>query len=434
MKKRVFIIVLLILLIVGGGTWLILGKNKSKVSSSNSINTYIVRRGDLSITVSGNGTLEPEKSLDLVSRISGTVLYVIDEGKFVKKGDILLKLDQSDYQNSYKQSLIAYQNAKINFDQTKLNYESQRKQLDKNLQDAKISKDNANIEFQNAKRNLERIEELYKKGVASQSDLDNAKYTYEKAKNSLLQAEANYNLVKNNYENELKNLEKQLEISKLALDKAELELENAKRNLENTIVRAPFSGIVTNVKVVSGQIISANFTLMTLIDTKNVYLNLEVDETDIGKVSIGLPVRISLDAFPDEEFKGEVVSISPTATISNNIPIFKVKVRIPNTDGRLKVGMSADGDIILLEKRNVLLVPLKAVQKTERRSYVEILKPDGTKEMVRVVLGEDDGNNVIVESGLKEGDIVILPSSSSSSSTTQRSGQFQIRIPGVPLR
>lgn len=435
MKKRVFIIILLILFVIGIGIWFTFGKNRSKGSTSNSLNTYTVRRGDLIITVSGNGTLEPEKSLDIVSRVSGSVVYVVDEGKFVKQGDILLKLDQSDYQNSYKQSLIAYQNAKISFEQTKLNYESQRKQLDKSLQDARINRDNANIEFQNAKRNLERIEELYRKGVASQSDLDNAKYTYEKAKNSLLQAESNYNLVKNNYENELKNLEKQLEISRLTLNKAELELDNAKRNLENTVIRAPFSGIVTNVKVVSGQIISANSTLMTLIDTKNVYLNLEVDETDIGRVSIGLPVKVSLDAFPDEEFRGEVVSISPTATISNNIPIFKVKVRIPNNDGRLKVGMSADGDIILLERKNVLLVPLKAVQKTERRSYVEILKSDGTKEMVRVVLGEDDGSNVIIESGLKEGDVVVLPSSlPSSSSTTQRSGQFQIRIPGVPIR
>lgn len=435
MKKRVFIIILLILFVIGIGIWFTFGRNRSKGSTSNSLNTYTVRRGDLIITVSGNGTLEPEKSLDIVSRVSGSVVYVVDEGKFVKQGDILLKLDQSDYQNSYKQSLIAYQNAKISFEQTRLNYESQRKQLDKSLQDARINRDNANIEFQNAKRNLERIEELYRKGVASQSDLDNAKYTYEKAKNSLLQAESNYNLVKNNYENELKNLEKQLEISRLTLNKAELELDNAKRNLENTVIRAPFSGIVTNVKVVSGQIISANSTLMTLIDTKNVYLNLEVDETDIGRVSIGLPVKVSLDAFPDEEFRGEVVSISPTATISNNIPIFKVKVRIPNNDGRLKVGMSADGDIILLERKNVLLVPLKAVQKTERRSYVEILKSDGTKEMVRVVLGEDDGSNVIIESGLKEGDVVVLPSSlPSSSSTTQRSGQFQIRIPGVPIR
>ncbi len=94
--------------------------------------------------------------------------------------------------------------------------------------------------------------------------------------------------------------------------------------------------------------------------------------------------------------------------------------------------MSADGDIILLEKKNVLLIPLKAVKKTERRSYVEVLKGDGTTELVRVILGEDDGTNVIVESSLKEGDVIVLPSSSSTSRSTNQ--QMQIRIPGVLLR
>ncbi len=434
-RKRVLSIGLLILALIAVSVWIIIGRNKSYSTSSNKPNTYVVRRGDLSITVSGNGILEPERSLDIVSRVSGTVIYVIEEGRIVREGEILVRLDQADYQNSYKQALISYQNAKINYDQVKLNYETQKRQLIKNLQDAQISQNNANIEVQNAKRNLERMEELYKKGVASQNDLENARYTYEKAKNSLLQAETNYNLLRINYDNEIKNLEKQLELSRLSLEKAQIDLDNAKRNLENTIIRAPFSGIVTGIKVVKGQLISANATLLTLINTQNMYLNLEVDETDIGKVSIGLPVKISLDAFPDEEFKGEVVSISPIATISNNIPIFKVKVRISNPDGRLKAGMSADGDIILVERKNVLLVPLKAVQRTERRSYVELLKADGTREMVRITLGEEDGNNVVVESGLKEGDVVILPSSATSStSNTQRSGQLQIRIPGIPLR
>jgi len=230
----------------------------------------------------------------------------------------------------------------------------------------------------------------------------------------------------------LKTYKKDLEASKLSFERSKLDLQNAERNLANTVIRAPFAGIVANVKVVNGQIISNNTILMTLLDTDNVELSLEVDETDIGKVSLGLPVRVSLDAFPDEEFEGKVIRISPVATISNNIPIFKVRVKIPNPDLKLKVGMSADGDIILLEKKNVLLIPLKAVKKTERRSYVEVLKGDGTTELVRVILGEDDGTNVIVESSLKEGDVIVLPSSSSTSRSTNQ--QMQIRIPGVLLR
>jgi HlyD family secretion protein len=432
MKKRNILLIVIAILIVIIGSWGIFGRSSKTSSNKTTITTYTVQRGDLLVTVSGSGTLEAERSLDIVSKVSGTVIYVIEEGKKVKAGDILVRVDPTDYQISYNQALISYKNAENSYEQAKLNYETQKRNLDKNLSDAQISRDNAFLEYQNAEKNLERIKGLFEKGFVSQSDLDNAKLTLEKAKNSYTQAETNLKIVKSNYEAQLKNLQKDLEASKLSFERSKLDLQNAERNLANTVIRAPFAGIVANVKVVNGQIISNNTILMTLLDTDNVELSLEVDETDIGKVSLGLPVRVTLDAFPDEEFEGKVIKISPVATISNNIPIFKVRVKIPNPDLKLKVGMSADGDIILLEKKNVLLIPLKAVKKTERRSYVEVLKDDGTTELVRVTLGEDDGTNVIVESGLKEGDVIVLPSSSSTSRSTNR--QIQIRIPGVPLR
>jgi len=432
MKKKSILIIVIAILVVIIGSWSIFGRNSRTSSNKTTITTYTVQRGDLLVTVSGSGMLEAERSLDIVSKVSGAVIYVIEEGKKVKAGDILVKVDPTDYQISYNQALISYKNAENSYEQAKLNYETQKRNLDKNLSDAQISRDNAFLEYKNAEKNLERIKGLFEKGFASQSDLDNAKLTSEKAKNSYMQAETNLKTVKSNYDNQLKNLQKDLETSRLSFEKAKLDLQNAKKNLENTIIKAPFSGIVANVKVVNGQIISSNTILMTLLDTDNVELSLEVDETDIGKVSLGLPVRVTLDAFPDEEFEGKVIRISPVATISNNIPIFKVRVKIPNPGLKLKVGMSADGDIILLEKKNVLLIPLRAIKKTERRSYVEILKGNGNTELVRVTLGEDDGTNVIVESGLKEGDVIVLSSSSSTSRSTNQ--QMQIRIPGVPLR
>lgn len=429
MKKRL-ILILLIFLIAGGGIWFIFGRSQNKNTKNETISTHEVRRGDLLISVSGSGTLEAGRSLDIVSRVGGTVIYVVEEGKIVKNGEILVKLDPSDYKNSYESARLSFENARLNYEKAKINYETQKRQLEQDLKNAKINRDNALIEYNNAKKNLERAQELFKNGIITQSDLDSAKNTYEKAKNSFEQADLNYQLVKNNYEIKIKSLEKDLEGAKLSMEQAKLNLSNAEMNLNNTVIKAPFSGIVANVGVKIGDIIMNNKTLLTLLDTTNVELNLEVDETDIGKVSVGLPVRVSCDAFPDELFEGKVIRISPTATISSNIPIFKVRVRIPNNDLKLKVGMSADGDIILLERRNVLLVPLRAVQKTGRRNYVEVLKSDGTREMVRVTLGEDDGSNVVIESGLSEGDKVILPTTSTTSSQ-QRTPQIRIGIPGI---
>lgn len=429
MKKRL-ILILLIVLIAGGGIWFIFGRSQNKNTKNETISTYEVRRGDLLISVSGSGTLEAGRSLDIVSRVGGTVIYVVEEGKIVKNGEILVKLDPSDYKNSYESARLSFENARLNYEKAKINYETQKRQLEQDLKNAKINRDNALIEYNNAKKNLERAQELFKNGIITQSDLDSAKNTYEKTKNSFEQADLNYQLVKNNYEIKIKSLEKDLEGAKLSMEQAKLNLSNAEMNLNNTVIKAPFSGIVANVGVKIGDIIMNNKTLLTLLDTTNVELNLEVDETDIGKVSVGLPVRVSCDAFPDELFEGKVIRISPIATISSNIPIFKVRVRIPNNDLKLKVGMSADGDIILLERRNVLLVPLRAVQKTGRRNYVEVLKSDGTREMVRVTLGEDDGSNVVIESGLSEGDKVILPTTSTTSSQ-QRTPQIRIGIPGI---
>ncbi len=428
MKKRL-IFILLIILMAGGSILLIFGRTQNK-NKGETISTYEVRRGNLLISVSGSGTLEAGRSLDIVSRVGGTVIYVVEEGKMVKEKEVLVKLDPSDYKNTYEVARLNYENAKLNFEKAKITYETQRRQLEQDLKNAKINRDNALLEYNNAKKNFERSQELFKNGIISQNDLDSARNTFEKAKNSFEQADLNYQLAKNNYDIKIKSLEKDLEGAKLSLEQAKLNLSNAEANLNNTVVKAPFSGIVANISVKVGDFIPSNKILLTLLDTTNVELNLEVDETDIGKVSTGLPVRITCDAFPDEEFEGKIIRISPTATISSNIPIFKVRVRISNKDLKLKVGMSADGDIILLERRNVLLIPLRAVQKTGRRSYVEVLKSDGKRELVRVSLGEDDGTNVVVESGLSEGDRIVLPVASSTG-TQQRSPQIRIGIPGI---
>ncbi len=429
MKKNL-IFILLIILIAGGGILFIFGRTQNKNNKRETISTYEVRRGDLIISVSGSGTLEAGRSLDIVSKVGGTVMYVVEEGKMVKEGEVLVKLDPSDYKNTYEAARLNYENAKLNFEKAKITYETQRRQLEQDLKNAKINRDNAFLEYNNAKKSFERSQELFKNGVISQNDLDSARNTFEKTKNSFEQVDLSYQLTKNNYDIKIKSLEKDLEGAKLSIEQAKLNLSNAEANFNNTIVKAPFSGIVANIGVKVGDFMTTNKILLTLLDTKNVELNLEVDETDIGKVSTGLPVKVTCDAFPNEEFEGKVVRISPTATISSNIPIFKVRVRISNKDLKLKVGMSADGDIILLERRNVLLIPLRAVQKTGRRSYVEVLKSDGKKELLRVSLGEDDGTNVVVESGLSEGERIVLPVTSSTGNQ-QGSPQIRIGIPGI---
>lgn len=421
--KRIVIIIVLILAIFSV-YWFFLKPSKNTSSIKVEENTYTVQRGDLLLSVSGSGILEASENMNIVSKVSGTVIWIVDNGTRVKKGDILAKIDPYDYELAYSQAQLNYNSAKLRYEQAKITLENQKNQMQQDLKNAQVNKDNTYMEYQRLKKQYENSEKIYKVGAISLEQLETDKNNYQKALNNYEQAESNLRILKLTLDAKLKQLEKDVESAKISLEQARLNLENAKNNLANTIIKAPFSGIVTNVSAKKGQVVSPNFTLLTLIDISNLELNLEVDEVDIGKVKEGLLVRISCEAFPDEEFTGKVKSISPTARLVNNIAIFDVRVILPNPQGRLKPGMTAEGEIILMERRNVLLVPLRAVKKVGRRSYVEVINSEGKKDLVRVTLGEDDGTSVVIEEGLEAGMKVVLPSQTTTSSQRQQQQPF----------
>lgn len=426
MKKR-WIILVVVLLLIGIGGYTFFSSRKTENPQSSSIETYTVTRGDLLVSVSGSGTLEAKETVDITSEIGGAVLWVVEEGTKVKKGDLLCKIDPHDYEIALSQAELSYKNALLRLEQAKLNLESQKKQLQQNLEDAKNSRDNAYLEYQQAKRNLNDSEALYKANAISLSQLQSARDTYNKALNTYNRAVENLRFLESSMSTKIAQLEKDVSLAELSVEQAKIDLDRAKLNLSKTIITAPIDGIVANVSVKKGgQNIAKETRLMSILNTSVMRVSLEVDETDIPKVSVGLPVRVTCEAFGDREFEGKVSLISPSARISNNIAIFDVRVDIPNPTGELRAGMTAEGEIILKEERNVLLVPLKAVKRTERRAYVEVLNDNGETELKRVTLGEDDGINIVVKSGLNEGDKIVLASSSTSSNQRNPSPTFRI--------
>lgn len=284
------------------------------------------------------------------------------------------------------------------------------------------------IELQKAKRQLDDAERLYKANAITLNELKTYRDNYTKALNTYNQDVENLRLLESTRADKLAQAERDVLLAETSLEQAKLDLDRAKLNLSKTTIYAPIDGVVADVSIKKGgQNIAKETTLMSILDTSTMKIKLEVDETDIPKVAIGLPVKVTCEAFPDREFRGKVTNISPRATISNNIAIFKVQVEIPNPTGELRAGMTAEGEIILKEKRNVLLVPLKAVKRTERRAYVEVLRDNGERELTRVTLGEDDGVNVVVERGLNVGDKVVI-SSTVSSTTTRNPNPSPFRI------
>jgi HlyD family secretion protein len=151
--------------------------------------------------------------------------------------------------------------------------------------------------------------------------------------------------------------------------------------------------------------------VMTLGDVSDVYVLGKVDEADIGKVFFGQPARIVVESFKDKKFEGKVTKISPLGVEKDNVTTFEVRVSIKNPTGELKVNMSANAEIILEEKKAVLVVAESALlYDKDRKPQIEVPDPKGKngKRKVAVKIGISNGVKAEVQEGLKEGDQVVL--------------------------
>ncbi len=152
-------------------------------------------------------------------------------------------------------------------------------------------------------------------------------------------------------------------------------LERAEENLRNSTIVSPMDGLVLSRNVEIGDAVSSILILgsqatlvMTLGDIGDVYVLGKVDQADIGKVYLGQRARIVVESFKDKKFVGQVTKISPLGVEKDNVTSFEVRVSIKNPDGELKANMSANAEIILEERLNVLLVPESAIVYDRNRS------------------------------------------------------------------
>jgi HlyD family secretion protein len=150
---------------------------------------------------------------------------------------------------------------------------------------------------------------------------------------------------------------------------------------------------------------------MTIADVSEKHFRGDVDEADIGNVQIGLPVRIYVEAYPDEPFKAELIRISPLGREEEDIINFEIRATVVDSADKLRVGMSADAELILEEHENVLIIPEGAIIYEDGKTFVNI-QDDSVEEgkrKIEITKGISDGLKTEVLSGLKEGQVVVLP-------------------------
>ena len=267
-----------------------------------------VERRSITVSVRAAGTVQPDTLVEVKSKASGEILEIrVETGQSVRRGDLLVRVDQRTARNAVSQSEAQLEVAR-----------------------ARLA---------NAETQKRRSDELFKSQSITEQELETATLGVANAKAEVINAQ--------------------------------VAVENARIRMEDTDVNAPISGTIISKTVERGQVISSptsdvggGTVLLKMADLDLVQVRTLVDETDIGKVRQGLRSTVTVDAYPNQPFQGEVLKIEPQAETAQNVTMFPVLVRIENRNGLLKPGMNADVEIHVGERDSVLTVPNAALRTT----------------------------------------------------------------------
>ncbi|MBZ5501370.1 MAG: efflux RND transporter periplasmic adaptor subunit [Acidobacteriia bacterium] len=354
-----------------------------------------VERGDIARSVVATGKIEPLSKVEVKSKASGIVEKIrVDVGAKVKAGQVLAELDKEQLQAAVAEARASLEAADAARQAAEASYE-------RNLVDA----EGPDVPF--LKNDMNRAHDLYKQGLIALNVMQDAEKNYQLALNKQTSAQRTALVSK-----------AQVAQAKAQVAQARAALANADENLRYSIITSPIDGVVLSRNVEVGDAVSSILVLgsqatlvMTLGDTSEVYVRGKVDEADIGKMRLGQPARIVAESFKDKSFAGKVTRISPLGDEKDNVTTFEVRVSIDNASGELRANMSANAEIILEEKKGVLLIPEGALLfDKDKNTSVEVPDPKaaGGKRKLAVKLGVSNGVKAETISGLQEGQKVIL--------------------------
>ena len=342
--------------------------------ASIAVQTVKLSKQNVTTSVTATGTVEPVDQVDVGTQVSGIINHIYaDYNSPVKKGQLLAELDKTNLQESVNNALAQY-NASLN----ELNYYQQ---------------------------NYNRQNNMYKSGVISKADYEQAAYQ-----------------VKNSQE---------------TVSQRKTALAQARTNLSYANIYAPIDGIILSREVEEGQTVAASMTTPTLFtiakDITKMQVEADVDEADIGGVEVGQRVSFTVDAYPQEEFSGRVRQVRMSATTESNVVTYTVIIDADNPEQKLKPGLTATITIFTQELKGTNTVPASAIafspdtetlqkyyQQNQitakipeiktgkgKEKYIWIKNNDGSLSQKQITIGINDGINIQVVSGLSGNEQIV---------------------------
>lgn len=384
MSKTVRIVLLIIgVLVVTGSLVLILAGRPPQG------NTARVRRGSIEATVDALGRVEPQRQLALSTRASGAARAIpVREGESVSEGALLLELDATDYRTAIEQ---AERNLRVR---------------EKQLEDALSAPSAADISLARA-----RLRRATAARLNAQKDYDEIKDEPEAESSDealdLEVAKLEYEIAKAEFDRVMGGAsELQIEQLEAEVADARLALHQAHQRLGYAQIVAPFSGVVMRVQAQVDANVQAYTPVVWIADLSALEIVAEIDELDVPAVAEGQEVLVRFDAFPGDSVAGELVRLSPGPTDTRGVTTYEGRIRFV-TSLSVRPGMGATLTITTGQVEGALLVPRGAVRQIGRSSVVRVLEGRRVREIV-VVTGLSDGVEIEILSGLEEGDTVLL--------------------------
>ena len=352
-------IAVIVIVVIAVAAWALSGGKKEEEIN---FKEEAVKTETLQNSVTATGTIEAVTSVTVGTQVSGIVnkLYV-DYNSQVKKGQVIAELDKTNL-------LSELNTAKAN-----------------------LASATSDLNYQAA--NMSRYQTLYKKGLVSADEYENALLTYRQAK-------------------------EQVASSKESVQKAQT-------NLGYATITSPIDGTVISKSVEEGQTVAASFNTPELFtiakDLTNMQVVANVDEADIGGVKEGDRVTFTVDAYPDDTFEGTVKQVRLEATTTNNVVTYEVVISAPNADLKLKPGLTANVTIYTQERSGVLAVANKALRFTPTKETVgkdmKIVDCKGKNKVWTlsdktltahpVTIGQTDGVHTEIIKGIRKGQKIV---------------------------
>lgn len=397
LKRRV-LVGLMLAMGCAGGIWFWQaqgGQPEQAVAAA----TGKVARRDFTMTVQARGAVSPQIGAEVRvgARISGRVVHLYANLRDrVEEGQVIAELEQEELQ-----AAVDERRAELELAEAKL--AALRHVFPREIEKAQAEMKRWQATVDLADKELTRQDELLKQEFISQQERDRAQEQLLVGQAQLQTAHKALEVVNTNFEEEQKKAAAEVARAKAALVSAQTRLAYA-------TITAPISGVIGSVSTQEGETVAAGLnapTFVTIVDLSRLQVDAYVDEVDIGKIQVGQEAVFVVDAFPAKEFQGKVMAIYPKAIIQDNVVKYVAAIEIKTEyEGFLRPEMTTTVDI-LLEPRNVLAIPSKAVKRDSGRNVVYIPGENGP-EIREVKIGWKSGPWAEVVSGLTEGQEVLL--------------------------